>query len=84
METQLNRKILNKSLKLLNKSDQRKLYLIILCQIIFGALDLIGVAFVGVLGSLAISGINAGKPGDRVTQLLEILHLENLKKMDWL
>ena len=77
METQLNRKILNKSLKLLNKSDQRKLYLIILCQIVFGALDLIGVAFVGVLGSLAISGVNAEKPGDRVTQLLEILHLDS-------
>jgi ATP-binding cassette subfamily C protein len=77
METQLNRKILNKSLKLLNKSDQRKLYLIILCQIVFGALDLIGVAFVGVLGSLAISGVNAEKPGDRVTQLLEMLQLDN-------
>lgn len=77
MDTQLNRKILNKSLKLLNKSDQRKLYLIILCQIVFGALDLIGVAFIGVLCSLAISGVNAEKPGDRVTQLLEILHLEN-------
>lgn len=77
MERQLNRKILNKSLKLLNKSDQRKLYLIILCQIVFGALDLIGVAFVGVLSSLAISGVNAAKPGIRVTQLLELLHLEN-------
>ena len=77
METQLNRKILNKSLKLLNKSDQRKLYLIILCQIVFGALDLIGVAFVGVLCSLAISGVNAEKPGDRVTQLLEMLQLDN-------
>lgn len=60
----------------LPKSDQKKLISIVLLQIILGGLDLLGVAFVGVLGALAVNGIQSRPPGNRVSQVLEVLNLE--------
>lgn len=45
-------------------------------QIIIGALDLLGIALIGILGALAITGIQSGKPGDRVSQILGILGIK--------
>jgi ABC-type multidrug transport system fused ATPase/permease subunit len=67
-----------KSIRLLPESDRRKFPLVVGVQIIFGLLDLLGVAIVGVLGALAVSGVEAKQPGDRVQLVLQILHLENL------
>ncbi len=41
-------------------------------------MDLLGVALVGVLGALTVSGIQSEKPGNRVSQVLEVLRLEEL------
>jgi ABC-type multidrug transport system fused ATPase/permease subunit len=41
-------------------------------------LDLLGVALVGVLGALAVSGIEARQPGDRVGLVLRLLHMQDL------
>ncbi len=49
----------------------------ILIQISFGLLDLAGVAIVGVLSALAITGVGSKVPGDRVLMVLRFLHLEN-------
>jgi ABC-type multidrug transport system fused ATPase/permease subunit len=41
-------------------------------------LDLIGVAIVGILGSLAVTGIQSKSPGERVGGILQILGVDNL------
>jgi len=64
--------------QILSRQDRRKVLLVILLQISFGLLDLAGVAIVGVLGALAVSGVQGQVPGDRVSQVLDILNLENL------
>lgn len=49
----------------------------ILIQILFGFLDLLGVAVIGVIGAVAISGVQAQVPGNRVSAVLDFLNLEN-------
>lgn len=63
--------------QLLDEGDRRKVLWVILLQISFGFLDLLGVMLIGVVGALAITGISSGKPGDRVSTLLEFVGLEN-------
>jgi ABC-type multidrug transport system fused ATPase/permease subunit len=46
-------------------------------QVSLGILDLIGVAAIGMLGSLAISGVQSKQPGNRVFSVLEFLNIEN-------
>jgi ABC-type multidrug transport system fused ATPase/permease subunit len=46
-------------------------------QIAFSILDLIAVAIVGILGSLAITGVGSRKPGNRVEMVLNFLSLQN-------
>lgn len=69
--------IVVRAVNLLAKSDRRKIIAVILIQIAFGLLDLAGVALVGVLGALAITGIGSRGPGNRVSSVLEILHIQN-------
>jgi ABC-type multidrug transport system fused ATPase/permease subunit len=67
-----------RSLALLNASDKRKIFYVILIQIFLGFLDLVAVAFVGVLGALSVSGIQSRTPGNRVADILQLLHLQGL------
>ena len=62
--------------QIFSKSDQRKLSLVIFLQILLSGLDLIGVALIGVIGALAVTGIQSAEPGDRVGALLKILQLD--------
>lgn len=64
-------------LQLFSKQDLRKISLVVFIQIFLGALDLIGVALIGVIGALAVTGIQSSKPGDRVQSVLDLLHLTN-------
>ena len=66
---------LGRSASLLSRKDQTKVFLVILLQIIFGLLDLLGIAVIGILGALAIRGVQSESPGDRVSSALKILHL---------
>jgi ABC-type multidrug transport system fused ATPase/permease subunit len=50
---------------------------VILLQITFGFLDLIGVMLIGVVGALTITGISSGQPGNRVSTLLEYVGLDD-------
>lgn len=68
---------LRRSLKLLSKNEQKRIFLVILLQIAFSILDLIAVAIVGILGSLAITGVGSRKPGNRVETVLNFLGLQN-------
>ena len=54
-----------------------KLILVIALQIGLGILDLLGVAAIGILGALAISGVGSHQPGNRVSIALRILHIQN-------
>ena len=51
--------------------------MVICLQSLLGILDLIGVAIIGVLGALAITGVSTGKPGERVNFLLQQLGIAN-------
>jgi ABC-type multidrug transport system fused ATPase/permease subunit len=69
-------KTLKSCLHLLNAADRKKLTAIALVQIILGVLDLCGIAIIGILGALSISGVQSSTPGERVMWFLQILHLE--------
>jgi ATP-binding cassette, subfamily B, bacterial PglK len=47
-----------------------------LAQIFLGLLDVIGVALIGVLGALAITGVKSGSPIEKVNVVLEFLRIE--------
>lgn len=66
-----------RSIRILSRSDRRKIVAVIIIQVSFGLLDLIGIALVGVLGALAVTGVQSKAPGNRVSQALTILHIEN-------
>lgn len=69
--------LFRKSLALLPKSDSRKMFFVIGVQLILGLMDLVGVAAFGLLGSLAVRGIQSRSPGDRVAIVLRFLGLQN-------
>jgi ABC-type multidrug transport system fused ATPase/permease subunit len=66
-----------RSTRVLSRSDQKKITAVIILQVIFSVLDLIGVALIGVIGALAIRGVSSQQPGDRVSAALRILYLDN-------
>ena len=71
--------IIARSARVLTKADRRKIFYVITIQIFLGGLDLIGVATFGVLGALAISGIQSQSQGSRVHQVLSMLGIEGLR-----
>jgi ABC-type multidrug transport system fused ATPase/permease subunit len=71
--------IIARSIKVLSNGDQKKVIAVLVIQILFGLLDLAGVALVGVLGALAVTGVQAKMPGDRVAAVLEFLNLDGYK-----
>jgi len=73
----LSNSVIARSARILSSSDKRKIILVVAIQILFGLLDLVGVALVGMLGALAITGLQGKGPGDRVSTALQILGLED-------
>jgi ABC-type bacteriocin/lantibiotic exporter with double-glycine peptidase domain len=49
---------------------------VIIFQIFFGLLDLAGIALVGVMGALAVTGVQSKEPGNRVSMVLNFLKIE--------
>lgn len=66
-----------RSTRILSRSDQRKIGLVIALQVFLGVLDLLGVAVIGVLGALSVSGVKSSQPESRIHQVLSLLHVEN-------
>lgn len=56
--------------------DRKKIFGVIILQTFLGVLDLIGVALIGVIGALAVTGIQSATPGNRVSDVLELLGLD--------
>jgi ABC-type multidrug transport system fused ATPase/permease subunit len=73
----LQNSIIARSIRVLSKSDRKKVFGVVVIQVSFGLLDLAGVGLVGILGALAITGSQSKEPGNRVTAALQILNLEN-------
>lgn len=67
-----------RSAKVLDRSDHQKILVVVALQIFLGILDLIGVAFVGILGALAVTGVQSGRTGSRVEWALETLNISGL------
>ena len=65
------------SLKLLTEKDLKKIYGVAAIQIFMGFLDLAGVAVIGVLGALSVSGVQSQAPGNRVAKVLSALSLDD-------
>lgn len=62
---------------LFSRSERRKITFVVLIQVVLGFLDLLGVAIIGVVGALAVTGIQSREPGSRIAQILTSLNLES-------
>jgi ATP-binding cassette subfamily C protein len=68
---------ISRCIKVLDKSDRRKVVVVIFIQIAMGVLDLTGVALIGILGALAVSGVESKQPGNRVQSILKIINISH-------
>jgi ABC-type multidrug transport system fused ATPase/permease subunit len=67
-----------RSFQVLNRADKRKILAIVVIQISLSILDLVGVALIGLLGALSVSGIQSGRSQGRVNEFLTTVGMENL------
>ena len=63
--------------KVFSRRDQRLIVGFTLVQVFLSFFDLVGLAVVGVLGSLAVSGVQSSKPSTIVESFLSIVRLES-------
>ena len=56
--------------RVLTRSEKKKLISVTIVQVALGFLDLIGIALVGILGALAVVGVQSRDPGNRVNSVL--------------
>ena len=76
--TRLKTSALNKCFEVLTISDRKKVIGACILQFLLSILDLIGVAMVGILGSLAVSGVQSNSPGELVAKILKNLGITSL------
>jgi ABC-type multidrug transport system fused ATPase/permease subunit len=69
---------LKQTISLFSKSERSKISLVLVIQLFLNVLDLIGVAFIGFLGSLTFYGVASKQPGERTSKLLEFLNLNQM------
>lgn len=77
MTVYIDKNICKSSLSLLPRLDRTKLYIVVALQILLSLMDLIGVAIIGAIGALAVTGVQSKNPTGKVAQILEFLNLEN-------
>ena len=61
---------------LVSSNDRKKVKAIIVVQIFVSFLDAIGVALIGVVGTLSVVGIQSSKPSGRILEFIELINLE--------
>lgn len=71
----INKSALFRSASLLSSSERLRIYAILVIQVFLGLVDLFAIALVGVLGSLAVTGVASRDPSSRIAQVLGILHI---------
>jgi ATP-binding cassette, subfamily B, bacterial PglK len=78
VSTRLKKSALVRCFEVLTISDRRKVIGACVLQSLLSILDLIGVAMIGILGSLAVSGVQSNSPGELVARILDILGINSL------
>ena len=76
------RSAIYRSLRTLSRRDQRTILIVIVLQIIFGLLDIIGIGLIGIVASLAINNASTLDPNSRILWFLSQIGLENSSKAD--
>jgi len=69
--------VIKRSLGILDNRDRKKAFLSVGIHASLGILDILAVIVFGLVGSLAVSGISSGQPGNRVESLLNFLKLSD-------
>ena len=69
---------IRKSLETLSRRDQQKLAAVAALQLSMGILDLLGVAAIGLIGALSVSGLQSLNPEGRVNSVISFLGLSEL------
>jgi ABC-type multidrug transport system fused ATPase/permease subunit len=64
-------------MNVLSPPDKRKIFAITVLQILMAGLDLLGVIAIGLLGALSVTGLQSSAPGNRVSEALKVLHIQN-------
>ena len=77
-KSRLNRLVIYRALRSLPRSDAPKIAAVCFVQSILGFLDLVGIAFIGLLGALAVSGIQSIEPGQSILTVLQFLGIAEL------
>ena len=67
---------LARAARVLTKRDKRKIFFITAFQICLSLIDLIGIGLIGVLGALAVTGVQSSTPGNRIGTALRSLQLD--------
>lgn len=75
-ESKLRDSSIYRSLRILSRKEIKRLVYVLIIQVSLGFLDLLGVALIGVLGALSVSGVQSKEPGNRVSQVLDVLYLD--------
>ena len=71
--------ITEQAMFMLSKKDRTKVVWITTIQVFMGLLDLAGVVMIGALGALSIQGLESKAPGNKVSDLMRILHISEPK-----
>jgi len=77
LKSRVYRSTLSKCFGLLSKADQRKLGWMSVLQLFLSMLDLLGVALIGVVASLAVNGIGSNGPEGRIGEFLKVIGISN-------
>ena len=77
LRSRMNQSLIWRASRILDRGDRKKSFFIFLAYALMGVLDVIAVFTIGIIGSLAVSGVASNQPGNRVKWLLELLHLTN-------
>jgi ABC-type multidrug transport system fused ATPase/permease subunit len=67
---------LKRCVQILEKRDRNRFSIIVGIQTLLGFLDLIGVAVIGVIGALAVNGIQSRSPGQTVSRVMSLLQID--------
>jgi len=82
MRTSLKAKFINstlgRSLRVLTRASRIRIIAVSIIQVLVSLLDLAGVALIGVLGALTVTGVQSRQPGNKVKSILDFFGIGNL------
>lgn len=65
-------------LSILSKKDRKKYWIVVFAQGVLGFLDLIGVAVMGIIGALAIRGVQSQPSSENISKILQLFKMNSL------